>query len=457
MTVASWIDAALAATQADDCSVVVTEVHQLNLRWAATALTTNGRSSERRADVVSYRGDAFGTASGSVSSEADLLALVAAADAASLDAPANDAVLPLPEGTREEDFETDAEVIEVEAFATLTHDLGQAFARAQAEGHLLYGFAEYMRSTVWLGTTTGVRRRVVEPWGRFEFTAKMPDMVNSAYVGQQTNDFTDVDVAAHHAELMRRLEWGRTRIELPAGRYETILSPSAVVDLMYPVTWEISHKDAAEGSTVFAGKDGGTRIGERFSDLPFTYITDPRAERFPTVPFVATGSNVPGRVSVYDNGADIERIEWFREGVLTNLAAPRVDMAALGVVGPVRQDAENMLLDAGGTATIEDMIASTERGLLVTCLWYIRTVDPQTLLLTGLTRDGVYLIEDGEVKGLVNNFRWNESPLDLMRRCTEVSRAEHTLCREWNDWFIRSEAPAMRVPDFCMSTVSQAV
>jgi predicted Zn-dependent protease len=102
------------------------------------------------------------------------------------------------------------------------------------------------------------------------------------------------------------------------------------------------------------------------------------------------------------------------------------------------------------------MISDTERGLLLTCLWYIREVDPQTLLLTGLTRDGVYLVEDGKVRGAANNFRFNESPVDLLGRLTEVGQTENTLSREWSDYFQRTAMPAIRVPDFNMSTVSQA-
>ena len=102
------------------------------------------------------------------------------------------------------------------------------------------------------------------------------------------------------------------------------------------------------------------------------------------------------------------------------------------------------------------MIARTERGLLLTCLWYIREVDPQTLLLTGLTRDGVYLVENGEVVGAVNNFRFNESPVDLLGRVSEAGAPSGRLPREWSDFFTRTAMPAIRVPDFNMSTVSQA-
>ena len=110
----------------------------------------------------------------------------------------------------------------------------------------------------------------------------------------------------------------------------------------------------------------------------------------------------------------------------------------------------------GAKRTLDDMVAATDRGLLLTCLWYIREVDPATLLLTGLTRDGVYLVEKGEVVGSVNNFRFNESPLDLLARVTEVGRCERALSREWNEWINRTSMPALRVPDFNMSTVSPA-
>jgi predicted Zn-dependent protease len=117
--------------------------------------------------------------------------------------------------------------------------------------------------------------------------------------------------------------------------------------------------------------------------------------------------------------------------------------------------ADNLLM-TGGTASLADMIARTERGLLLTTMWYIREVDPTVLLLTGLTRDGVYLIEDGEVSAAVNNFRFNESPLDLLRRATEAGVSEVNLPREWGDWATRAAMPSLRIPDFHMSSVSQA-
>ncbi len=130
---------------------------------------------------------------------------------------------------------------------------------------------------------------------------------------------------------------------------------------------------------------------------------------------------------------------WIDRGVLRELIRNRAQAAKTGLAAT--PPADNLIMDGGGTATLTEMIAATKRGLLLTCLWYIRDVDPERLLLTGLTRDGVYLIEDGVVVGAVNNFRWNESPVELLGRITEVGAAELTLCREWNDFFNRTVMP----------------
>lgn len=459
--VTEWIEEALAASTAGECTVIVRETHETNLRWAGNALTTNGAMTRRQATVISTAEVEGGTAATSVSGPLagpeDLGQLVRQADAAVREAPPDEEAQPLVAGAVDEDFTDPAEVVGPEDLARLARDLGAAFARARAAGHLLFGFAEYHRATTWLANSAGLRRRTVEPMGRLELNAKAPDLVNSAWVGAQTNDFTDVDVPALHTELERRLAWGERRVDLPAGRYETILPPGAVVDLLVYAYWTMSARDAEEGRNVYAGPEpGSTRIGEQLATLPVTMSSDPGHPQFPVAPFAVVPASVPGLASVFDNGVPVGRVDWLRDGVLTELVRTRAGMARAGLDGPLPFPSENLVIDAGGTADLDEMIARTERGLLLTCLWYIRAVDPQTLLLTGLTRDGVYLIEDGRVTAAVNNFRFNESPISLLGRATEAGRAEHTLCREWNDWFTRSVAPALRVPDFTMSTVSRA-
>jgi predicted Zn-dependent protease len=282
-------------------------------------------------------------------------------------------------------------------------------------------------------------------------TAKNDRPGGSSWVGQHTRDWSDISVPSLDAELQRRLSWTDRWVDLPAGRYETLLPPSAVADLLVYTYWTGTGRDAAEGRTVFSKPGGGTRVGESLAPQGFSLTSDPLA--MPVQPFVvAHGSS--STTSVFDNGLDLQATDWIRDGRLEHLTQTRASAAMTG--SPVTPFVGNLSAEGAGTATLDEMIAGTEHGLLLTCLWYIRVVDPQTLLMTGLTRDGVYLVEGGEVTGAVTNFRWNESPVDLLGRTTEVGATVPTLCREWSDYFTWTRMPAMRVPDFNMSSVSQA-
>ena len=181
--------------------------------------------------------------------------------------------------------------------------------------------------------------------------------------------------------------------------------------------------------------------------------SDPNAPGMEYEPFLAT-TRSSDDISVFDNGAPMRRVDWIKSGVINELTYPRAAAAEFGT--EFTPPGDNLIVTGGSDAGVGDLVARTERGLLLTCLWYIREVDPETLLLTGLTRDGVYLVEGGEVVGEVNNFRFNESPLDLLRRVTEIGATERTLPREWKDWFTRAALPPLVIPDFNMSSVSQA-
>jgi predicted Zn-dependent protease len=218
--------------------------------------------------------------------------------------------------------------------------------------------------------------------------------------------------------------------------------------------WTANARDAEEGRNVYAAGDGATKIGQRIAELPITLRSDPLYPGLETVPFVDFTSSLDDTSWAFDGGLPIKETTWTDRGVLHELIRNRGHAMRTGTEPTPPPD--NLIMDGGGTASLSEMIASTKRGLLLTCLWYIREVDPERLLLTGLTRDGVYLIEDGAVVGAVNNFRFNESPIELLGRISEIGVAELTLCREWNDYFNRTIMPTIRVPDFNMSTVSQA-
>lgn len=453
------VDRALELSRADGCVVIADESSTANLRWAGNALTTNGVTRGRSLTVIATVDGGQGTASGVVSRSAvtaeELEPLVRAAEQAARTAgPAEDAQ-PLIEGVPASPHFTDSPAeTSPEVFADFAPALGEAFARAGGAGRELYGFAAHRTVSSYLGTSAGLRLRHDQPTGTLEINAKSADRTRSAWAGRYTRDFTDVDPAALDAELATRLGWAERRVELPAGRYETLLPPTAVADLLIYQLWSSGARDAAEGRTVFSRPGGGTRVGDTLSALPLTLRSDPAAPGLESAPFLM--AHVSGDdTSVFDNGLPLGPTDWVRDGTLERLLTSRHSAALTGL--PVAPPADNLLLDAGGTASLEEMVASTERGLLLTCLWYIREVDPATLLLTGLTRDGVYLVENGEVRGAVNNFRFNESPVDLLARATEAGRSGRTLPREWSNYFTRTSMPALRVPDFNMSSVSQGV
>ncbi|MGY1725267.1 metallopeptidase TldD-related protein [Blastococcus sp. SYSU DS0533] len=452
------VEQALAASTADGQVAFVVEGSEANLRWAANSLTTNGAMRSRSVVVVSFVDGGAGMAAGTVSRSGtpDVAALVAASEQAARDAgPAEDAmplVADTPPGAG--DWDADPAETSIEVFAEFAPALGQAFGEARDRGELLFGFAEHSMRTTYLGSSTGLRLRHDQPAGRVELNGKTPDFGRSVWAGTGTRDFADVSVAALAADVRQKLSWSQRQVELPAGRYETLLPPSAVADLMIYLYWTMEARDADEGRNVFARPGGGNRTGDRLATLPLTLRSDPHAPGLEAAPFQVVGAS-SGAASVFDNGMATPAVDWISGGVLTNLVRPRA--WALKTTSPATAAVDNLLLELpGATTTQDEMVAATDRGLLLTTLWYIREVDPQTLLLTGLTRDGVFLVEGGEVTGAVNNFRFNESPVDLLGRAVEAGVTERTLPREWNDWFTRTAMPALRVPDFNMSSVSPA-
>jgi predicted Zn-dependent protease len=445
------LDEAAKLGGADETMVLVTDKVEATLRWAGNSMTTNGVSLNRSITVISVVRQGTSAHIGTVvSAEVDprvLPGLVAASQDAARSAPEAADAAPLLAGSgAPADWDAPVPGTGPLVFADVADSLSRAFRGADR----LYGFAHHSVSTTFLASSTGVRRRYTQPTGAVEINAKRGDA--SAWAGLGTPDFIDVPVGSLLEQLSTRLGWAQRSVELPAGRYETIMPPSTVSDMMIYLAWSMAGRGAQEGRTAFSAPGGGTRVGERLTELPLTLFSDPMAPGLACTPFVAVSSSSE-TVSVFDNGMELAQVDWIRNGVINALAYPRATAAKFDA--KVAVAADNLVM-TGGSAELADMIAATERGLLLTTLWYIREVDPTTLLLTGLTRDGVYLIEDGEVTAAVNNFRFNESPLDLLRRATEAGASEKTLPREWGDWATRAAMPSLRIPDFYMSSVSQA-
>jgi predicted Zn-dependent protease len=453
------VERALALSKADGCIVIATETSDANIRWANNTLTTNGVSRSRALTVIATVNNGTGTAAGVVSrsgvTDESLEPLVRAAeDAARTSRVAEDAQPLVAAEQPASTWDAAPPETSISVFSSFVPSLGDAFQAAASQDRLLFGYAFHEMRSTYLASSAGLRLHHDQPTGYTEINGKSTDYARSAWVGKASADFTDVDVAGLDAELAERLGWAARRIELPPARYETLLPPTAVADLMIDLYWSAGGRDAHDGRTVFSKPGGGTRVGEQLTASPVTLRSDPGAGGLECAPFVIAYAS-GGTDSAFDNGLPLHPTRWISDGVLTSLVQTRHSAALTGL--PVTPAIDNLIMEgpAGGRSAGE-MVAGTERGLLLTCLWYIREVDPQTLLLTGLTRDGVYLVEKGEVVGAVNNFRFNESPVALLGRVTEVGATERTLPREWSDYFTRAAMPMLRVPDFNMSSASQA-
>jgi predicted Zn-dependent protease len=451
---ADLAERALAASRADATVVLVEQTSEANLRFANSTLTTNGAATGSAVTVVAVVGGSAGAVRRAGVTPEELDGLAAEAERVAREMPAAEDAGPLVDGDADPQFGVPPEETSIEVLSGVAASLPAAFDAARSAGRRLYGFAWHQVTTTYLATSTGVRRRHVQPTGTIDMTGRSEDGSASAWAGRATRDFADVDVQAIAGEVAQRLDWSQRRLELPAGRYQTLVPPSAAADLLAELYWSMSARGAHEGRTAFARPGGGTRVGERVATQPVSLRSDPNEPGLGCAPFVATAASSEYE-SVFDNGLPIGRTDWITGGEITALMTSRHTAALTGL--PVQPPVDNLVLETADPGPdLEQMVRSSDRALLLTCLWYIREVDPETLLVTGLTRDGVFLVEHGEVVGVVNNFRFNESPLDLLSRLDEVGPASRTLPREFQEYLPRVAAPPLRVPDFHMSSVSRA-
>jgi predicted Zn-dependent protease len=453
------IERITAAADYDDCIVIVNEQSQANLRWANSTLTTNGVITERSVTVVAFVAINGGMASGvvtrtdvadeeigSIARQAGIAARAAgkAVDAAEL---ARDFSVGAWSDTH---TPTGPDV-----FAIIAPDLGEMFQRSRDDEIELFGYAEHTHRTTWVGSKGGLRLRWDQPAGRIEMTGKSHQRSRSTWEGVPTQDFSNISIAKIDAVIRQRLEWQSKRIEIPAGRYDTVMPAGAVGDIFIYLAWSAAGRDAYEGRSVFSrkGKVGAkTRVGEKLSNQRTNLYSDPQYSGLESSPFIVASASGP-MSSVFDNGQNLFHTDWLREGALTSLVQTRA--SAVDTELPFTPMGENLIMDVtDAKGSLEDLVAGVDDGLLLTTLWYIREVDPSTLLLTGLTRDGVYRVKNGEVIGAVNNFRWNESPVDLLSRMKNVGATVITQPREWGDYVDRTAMPPVLFANFNMSTIS---
>lgn len=451
-------EAALRESTSTHCQVIVRHSANANVRWAANSLTTNGVTHDAEATVISFDhrrdGVAVASVSGALVHAESLRNLVRSADAAATQAPLADDAAEFPAPSTDAHFDQAAAAIAADALSASAEGIGELASWASACAVETFGFAEDDVSTTWFASSTGARRRHRETSQRFEVTAKSHGRTRSTWIGVPT---TQPDWEALRADLSWALDVQKHIIDVAPGRHTTILPPSATADLMIDLMWSASAQDAAEGRTAFhdAQSPTGTRIGDMLGDERFTLQSTPRDDLASCQPFaLVTASGRFG--SVFDNGADLAPTRWIERGRLARLVASSADRRRYGVPhAPMIDTLRGEVAGATGRG-VDHLAERLDDGLLLTCIWYVRSVDPMTMLLTGLTRDGVYVVRNGEIIGAAGNYRFNDTPLGMLSRIREATLPQRTLPREMADYANRVVMPALTIEAVNFTSSSEA-
>jgi predicted Zn-dependent protease len=432
-------DKILGFSKADSCTVSIEGFEQRHIRFAQNMATTNGAPSGIAVGVESHFGKRAGSASGTDLDDDSLQALVIEAEATAQRAPENPEFMP-PIGPQkylaESGFFPGTQSASSAALAAAVQPVLQQAGEKnlQASGFLQIGteFSSF-------ATSQGLFVHDRDTDVLHTVTARTPDGTGSGWAGTTLSDFARLDAAAMGGVAIDKAIRSRHPTRLSPGKYTVILEPSAVADLVSMMLEEFDARSADEGRNFATKKGGGSRLGEKVFGSNITITSDPNDPL------------VPG--SIYsDDGLPATRMAWVENGILKNLQCGRYWAQRSGRTAVPSPTCVTM---AGGTSSTAEMIKQTKRGLLVTRFWYIREVDPQTVLLTGLTRDGVFLIEHGEITRSVCNFRFNESPVAMLNRVVALGPTVRAYGEEVGDLPI--SVPTLLVDDFTLSSVSDAV
>ncbi|MBV9362259.1 MAG: TldD/PmbA family protein [Betaproteobacteria bacterium] len=317
--------------------------------------------------------------------------------------------------------------------ATALADAAQSALRAAKDASVdLAGYLQHRTEAWGLADSAGLSAYHLETPVEFTATARTPDGTGSGWGGAWTNRWRELDAGATSTVAIDKALKSRKARALAPGRYTVVLEPAAVANLISFLAWSLDARRADEGRSFFAKAGGGTKLGERLFGEHITFRSDPGRPEMPFTPFD-------------EEGLPILPTTWIDRGQVAALEYSRYWAAKQSKTPTGRPEGYELL---GGTESSAKLVSGVKRGVLITRFWYLRWLDPMTMTVTGLTRDGVFLIEGGEVTGPVNNFRFNESPINLLKNADGLA----SQVRVGN-----KRVPALRSHEFNLASVSNAV
>ena len=431
---------ALASAKADETRVIVSSNSRSNTRFAENQVSTSGDNYDNQITVRSVFGKRVANASTNKLDDAALAAVVARSESLARLAPEDPELMPELEPqtyrTRPDPAQTETPSPEQRAAAVRA-----VTEPARAAGLISTGYMTSSVGSFAIANNKGLFAYARGSNGAMSTTVRTPDGTGSGWAGAAHDEWKDVDAAALGARAIDKAVRSRNPVAVEPGRYTVILEPTAVANLVQLLAGSLGARNADEGRSFFSKQGGGNKIGTKVVDERVTLVSDPM--------------DPEGRGGMFTGeGMPTERIVWIENGVVRNLNYDRFWAQKQGVRPTPSSGGFRM---SGGDATIEQMIASTERGILVTRLWYIRGVDPRTILFTGLTRDGTFLVENGRITKSIKNFRWNESPIFLLNNIEMMGRPMRVNSSEGGEGGGVAIVPPIKARDFNFTSLSDAV
>ena len=426
------IDKVLAYAKADETAVNLSGGRTGNIRYARNSVSTSGESTNLSLAVTSVFGKRSGTATINEFDDASLEKTVRRAEEIARLAPENPEYMPMlgpqtyltTNPYSENTAKIDPEYRAKAAFESLDPCRKKNLTAA--------GYLEDSTGFSAIGNSKGLVAYNRATSVDFTITVRTADGLGSGYAIRDVTDVSKLNTKEATEIAMQKALASVTARALEPGKYTVILEPAASVDLLQNMMRSMDGRTADEGRSFLSKKGGGTRLGDKLFDERVTIYSDPTNGEIPTSAFSG-------------DGRAQEKVTWVEKGLVKNMYYSRfwADKKGVKAIPP-----PSAVIMAGGNQSLLDLIKGTEKGILVTRLWYIRAVDPQTLLYTGLTRDGTFYIENGQIKFPVKNFRFNESPVIMLNNLEAMGKPVR---------IGGNLIPPLKIRDFTFSSLSDAV
>lgn len=428
----------LAFAKADETSVNISSDARANTRFAVNQVSTAGNDTDTTITIRSTFGKRSASVTTNKADDASLAAAVKAAEELARLSVENPEYMPdlgpqvyPPAIQRTISFPTAEE--RARAVKAVTD-------RARAAGFVATGYIESRVGTRALANSRGLFAFEQTGGSSMTATVRTPDGTGSGWGGANANDWSGIDADAVGATATEKAGKSRNPVAVEPGRYTVVLEPTAVGNLIPILAFSAQARSADEGRSFFSKQGGGNKIGMKVADERVTLVSDPADN---------IGSSITG------DGRATEKVVFIENGILKNLNYDRYWAEKQGKHATSLAFGSMRLM--GGDSSVAQMIASTERGILVTRFWYIRPVDQRTILFTGLTRDGTFLIENGKVTHAIKNFRYNESPIFMLNNVEAFGAPVRVSASEDSSPGAAIIMPPLKIHDFNFTSLSDAV